>query len=132
MPLLLDTSFLIAFHNERDVHHLKARTLWKTIEDLTHGQYFISDYIFDELMSVSLRKNGKEETLQLGNHVIHSIPLINIDATLFKETWKFFTTTNHNFSFTDCTNLIILKELGITTLATFDKEFTIIKDIELL
>ena len=132
MPVLLDASFIIAVDNERDIHHDKTQILWNKIAIGEYGQYFISDYIFDEVAGVSLRKTYKEKTISLCDRMIHDIPMINIDAHIFKESWKLFKETKTNLSFTDCTNIIILKLMNSKNIATFDKAFKEIKDINVI
>ena len=132
MPVLLDTSFIIAFDNERDVHHKNAAIMWIKIDKMNYGQYFISDHIFDEIIGVSLRKIGKEKTLDLCNRIIKSIPIINIDNHLFKESWNLFKETNLNLSFTDCTNVALIGLFKSNKIATFDEDFNKIKGIEVI
>ena len=132
MPILLDTSFIIAFDNVKDIHHKKARDLWSKIENMEHGLYFISDYIFDEIIAVSMRKTDKNSTIHLGQKLLNSIPLITIDNLTFNDTWKLFKETKENLSFTDCTNLVLLKLMSSKKIATFDKGFNDIKDVELI
>lgn len=131
--IFIDSSFIIAFNNKQDVHHKNARALWDKIEGMVFGQYFISDYVFDEVVSVSLRKsNDKAGTVALGTKLLQSIPIINIDNHIFREAWKIFTDTKLNLSFTDCTNLALLELIGTNKIATFDKAFKEIKNIEVI
>ena len=133
MAIFLDTSFIIAFDNEKDVHHKNAREIWKKIEAMAYGQYFISDYVFDEIIAVSLRKSGdKTGTATLGEKLLKSMPIINIDKHIFEEAWKVFLESKLNLSFTDCTNLVLLNLIGSNKIATFDKAFKEIKDIDVL
>lgn len=131
--IFLDTSFIIAFDNIDDVHHEKARELWKNIENMLLGQYFISDYIFDEIVAVSLRKSkDKTATVLLCEKIIQSIPIINIDKNIFDEAWKIFKETKTNMNFTDCTSLVLLKLIGSNKIATFDKAFKELNEIEVI
>ncbi len=131
--ILLDTSFVIAFDNEKDVHHKKAREIWNKIENIQYGQYFISDYIFDEIVAVSLRKsNDKKGTIVLCEKLIQSIPIINLDKHMFDEAWRIFKETKTNMNFTDCTNLVLLKLLGSDKIVTFDKAFKELDDVEVI
>ena len=132
MPVLLDTSFIIAFDNERDVHHKNAAIIWNKIAKMDYGQYFISDHIFDEVIGVSLRRIGKEKTLGLCNKIIKSIPIINVDNQLFKESWNLFKESNLNLSFTDCTNIILTRLFKSNKIASFDEDFNKIKGIEVI
>ena len=88
MPILLDASFILAVDNERDIHHNKTPNAWIKIANGEYGQYFISDYIFDEISGVSLRKIGKEKTLNLCQRIIHDVPIINIDQNIYKDKIK--------------------------------------------
>ena len=134
MPVLIDASFLVAFDNSIDVHHQKARALWKKIERGDYGAYFISDYIFDEVMGVAMRKVGKKRAIALGQHLLKSVPLINIDRHIFDEAWKIFTNEkiNLNLSFTDCTNIVLLNLIKTTYIVTFDREFREVPNVEVL
>ena len=120
MVLLLDASFLIAFDNLEDIHHVQARELWGQIKE---EDYFISDYIFDEIVGIISRKKGKDRTIIFGNKILEAVPIINIDHNLFEEAWKMFKETKLNLSFTDCTSLALLKLMKINRIATFDKAF---------
>ena len=124
MSVLLDSSFILAFDNEIDVHHQKTLPLWNKIANLDFGQYFISDHIFDEIVAVSLRKRGKEKTIELCQRILNDIPIINVNHPIFEK-------TKTNLSFTDCTNLVLLKLMGSNLIATFDKEFNKIKGINI-
>jgi len=116
MAILLDACFLLAYDNEADIHHQKARSMWKEFKD---QQIFISDYVFDEIMGVTRRKLGHERATIIGDHILQTIPLIMIDNHLFKESWQLF--KKEKLSFTDCT-IIVLARLGKLSIATFDKE----------
>ncbi len=130
--ILLDSSFIVAFNNEKDVHHKRAIDLWSKIETLEFGQYFISDYIFDEVISVSMRKTNKDGTITLGRNIIKSMPIVNIDNHLFDESWELFRELKQSLSFTDCTNLAILRLVGTKKITTFDKAFKTIKGLEVI
>ncbi len=130
--ILLDTSFIVAFDNEKDVHYKRAREIWVRIEAMEFGQYFISDYIFDEVIAVSLRKTNKEGTINLGQTILKTTPIVNIDNHLFNESWRLFKVLKQNLSFTDCTCLVLLKLTDTKKIATFDKSFKELKEIEVV
>ena len=132
MAIILDSSFILAFDNLDDFHNKKAKELWKRIEGMEFGQYFISDYIFDEIIAVSMRKISKERAFVLGQQILKSVPIINIDKNIFNEAWNFFKESKLNLSFTDCTNLALLKLIGSKNIVTFDKAFKEIKEIDVI
>ena len=131
MSILLDTSFILAFDNKKDVNNQKASTIWNKIAKMEYGYYFISDHIFDEIAGVSLRKIGKEKAIVLCQKVIQSIPIITTDQHIFQETWDFFKETKTNLSFTDCSNLVLV-HLFDSKIATFDKEFKKIENMDIV
>jgi len=54
--IFADTSFLVSFYNQQDSNHKKATSIAKSLE----GQnilWIISDYIFDEFLTVLLVRN---------------------------------------------------------------------------
>ena len=122
----------MAFDNERDIHHEKTLPLWIKIANGEYGVYFTSDYIFDEVISVSLRKWNKEKAEKIGNQAIRSLPMIKVNWDLFDDAWKIFKESKTNLSFTDCTNLAIMQIMNINKIATFDKAFNDIQDLEVI
>jgi predicted nucleic acid-binding protein len=57
--ILLDSSFIMAYSNEADVNHAKALSIIKDIERDKHGTPIITDYVFDEVVTVMLMKTKK-------------------------------------------------------------------------
>ncbi|MBI2671305.1 type II toxin-antitoxin system VapC family toxin [Candidatus Woesearchaeota archaeon] len=131
MSILLDTSFILAFDNKKDVNNSKASIIWNKIAKMEYGSYFVSDHIFDEIAGVSLRKMGKEKALALCQKIIQSVPIITTNQHIFQKTWDFFKETKTNLSFTDCTN-IILARLIKSKIVSFDREFKKVEDIEVI
>jgi predicted nucleic acid-binding protein len=44
--IVLDTSFLVAFHNSRDVHHAEARPLMNGLVAGKWGPALLLEYVF--------------------------------------------------------------------------------------
>jgi len=122
--IFLDTSFLVAFYNKGDKDHLKAR---RFISKAKEGNIFIiSDYIFDETLTVLLVRGGKPLSVEAGHKILEDkrIYLLHIDEEIFQKAWLVY----HNFqdkkwSFTDCTSYVLMKNLSINTGASFDDHF---------
>jgi predicted nucleic acid-binding protein len=120
--IFIDANIFLAYANASDVHHERAA---KIVQDLEKKETpcFTSDYVFNEIVGVTLRKQGKTAALTIGNHLLKSLLVLNIDDHAFKEAWRLFATTKHGLSLVDCTNVIAAKLAGATGIATFDKEF---------
>ena len=123
MAIFIDASVLVAFANEDDIHNKKAIKIINSVVLNEYGQALTTDYIFDEAVSVTLRKSNKKNAKELGNYVLNSeIYIAKVDTLIFQEAWRLFEKLE-DFSFTDCTIIAFMKTFDIKNLATFDKEF---------
>jgi len=132
--IFLDSSFLIAYKIENDSHHAEAKKIMSEIVSGNHGRVFISDYIFDETITVVFARSRKlSEASDLGEKIEKSIKMLKIDEKNFNDAWEIFKNQkNTNLSFTDCSSISIMKNNDIKNIATFDKAFTKIKDINVI
>lgn len=129
--IFLDSSFLIALEIETDTNHEKATMIMEKIINKNFGNPVISDYIFDETITVTFRKTKNlEKAVTLGTNLLNSSEMLKIDEADFENAWKLFESQkNARFSFTDCTNLVLMKRTNMINIATFDEEFGKIKEI---
>ncbi len=130
--IFIDANIFLAYDNLGDVNHKRALKIWEEIEEGKWGDYFISDYVFNEIVGVTFRKKGKERAILLGEQVLKSVLIINIDDHLLKEAWKIFSANKLNLNLVDCTNLMAMKIAGAGFIATLDKEFIQVKGIEVI
>jgi len=131
--ILLDASFLYAYYNEQDVHHKRAIELSKELKQAPN-EIIILDYIFDEVMSVSLnRLKNINKVKIIGNDILSSLGILYINEETFQKAWNIFSNqTDTSFSFTDCILIAFMNLHNIKNLVSFDKEFLNIKDINLI
>src|SRR3989344_2254276 len=129
--IFLDSSFLIAYYNYADKHRKKAVEVMNNLIVGKYGDPCISDYVFDEVITVlSLRSKDKSIAISLGEILRNSLEVINVNEELFERAWDIFKNQKStNFSFTDCTNLAIMKERGFLHIVTFDEDFAKIEGI---
>ena len=132
--IFLDTSFLIAFYNNNDEHNPKAIKIIKDLISGLYGELLISDYIFDEFITVALiRLKNLSKIIQVGEDIRFFTHILKINEKLFEKSWQIFKEQKATkFSFTDCTILALMKENNIKNLVTFDDEFKRIKEINLI
>lgn len=95
------------------------------IEDI-----YISDYIFNEVVTYIRKKIGIKESLETANSMLNSYNLhfINIDEATLNASYHIFQHYD-KLSFTDSSTVIIMKNLKISFLFSFDSGFDGIKDI---
>ena len=131
--ILLDANFLYAYYNKQDVHHKRAIELSKELKQ-TPDELIILDYIFDEVISVSLnRLKNINKVKIIGKDILSSLGISYINEETFQKAWNIFSNqSNTKFSFTDCIIIAFMNIYNIKNLASFDKEFLNIKDINLI
>jgi hypothetical protein len=121
--ILLDSSLIIAYSNVADVNHKKALQIVKDIYRGKYGTPVITDYIFDEVVTVMLVKTKSiKKVAELGETLLNSSLMFRVDEDIFNFAWKMFK-GQRKFSFTDCTSIAVCKANGISNIATFDKDF---------
>ena len=130
--IFIDANIFLSYYNEDDVHHNKAIKIFKEIDEGKYGDSLTSDYVFNEVVGVTFRKKGKEKALKLGNKILNTIFMINIDINEIRTAWDFFNKNQLTFNLVDCTNISIMNKLEIKNIATFDKEFKKVKKIKVI
>lgn len=132
--IFLDTSFLVAYSNEKDENHKKAVELMKDITKGEYGDPHISDYIFDETVTVMFARTKKlEKAVDLGQKLLAGTKIVDIDNFLFNTSWDIFKSQKSSeFSFTDCTTISAMIKARIRNLASFDREFKKIRKINVI
>ena len=123
ISIFIDSSVLVAYVNKRDRNHENSIKIMNGILSAMHGAIIISDYIFDETVTVCLARTRSLEIAKVfGNYLLNSqMRILRVDQELFDYAWDIFQQIG-KLSFTDCTILSMIKILGIPHLATFDKE----------
>ena len=125
MSVLLDTSFLIALMNAEDKNHGKAISLRDRIKDKEFGAACLSDYIFDEFVTF-LRARGvaADKIRDAGDSLLadQTIRMLPVSPSIFHESWTQFKKASR-LSFTDCTSLVLAREFGIGSIASYDSGF---------
>ena len=128
--IMLDSSFLIAYHNTKDKNHKQASELMPRIASGEYGKVNITDYIFDETATYLAAKQGLGKAITIGTYLLGASELIGITKNDFEEAWSLFKSQrNTHLSFTDCTIIIAMRANSITKLATFDGDFGKFSDL---
>ena len=132
MTILIDASVFCAYANSNDVHHKNAKIIIQEIITEKYGSGITTDYIFDETVTVANRRANKETAIRVGKYLLNSEILIaKIDHFIFEKAWELFQNTKE-LSFTDCTNIAFMQIFGIKKIATFDKGFDNLKNVEVV
>ncbi|MEW5996458.1 MAG: PIN domain-containing protein [Candidatus Micrarchaeota archaeon] len=120
--MLLDTSFLVAYYDKRDQNHPAAVRLVGELETGKFGRLIISEYVFDELMTILKKFVGKAKAAEKGRDILNSLDFLQADSKVFQLGWELFK-KSEGLSFTDCYLVAAMKHYNIEYLATFDSGF---------
>lgn len=129
MKVFLDSSFLIAYAIEKDFNHKKAVQL--RIDGIFDNQCYVSNLIINEIVTVIGLKGNSDSAINIFNAIKDNCIIINeygIDNFNEKVIYQ-YKKFNTKLSFTDCAIIEIMKEYDIKNLASFDKEFKRVKNI---
>ncbi|PIN87868.1 hypothetical protein COV12_01560 [Candidatus Woesearchaeota archaeon CG10_big_fil_rev_8_21_14_0_10_32_24] len=130
--ILIDASVFLSDLSVKDVHHEKAVKLFEELRNGKYGEYFTSDYIFNEVVGVTFSKVGKERSVEVGDYIKSSMFILNIDQQLLDGAWIFFEKTPFTLNFVDYTSIVACQLLNNPTILTFDKEFLKVKGITII
>ncbi|MGI0046901.1 MAG: type II toxin-antitoxin system VapC family toxin [Nitrosotalea sp.] len=129
--ILLDTSFLVAYFNQRDENHPKVMKIIKDIVEQKFGPMCMTDYIFNETVTVALiRMKDLGKATRIGGYALKALKTIRIEEDVFFEAWKIFQAQKETrLGFTDCTTMAVMRHRGIDNIATFDEDFAKVNGI---
>ncbi len=126
--IFLDTSFIVAFFNNKDKNYKQARTIIKETMEINSQILFVyTDYIFDELITLLKNKHQPiNQILEIGENILNSKiwKRITITNEQFYETWEMCKAyEDKSWSFTDISSFILMKEINIKFYLSYDKHF---------
>ncbi|MGH3132514.1 MAG: type II toxin-antitoxin system VapC family toxin [Gaiellaceae bacterium] len=122
--VVLDSSFLVAYHNSRDVHH---RAATNTMERLVAGEWgrgLLLEYVVVEVATVLLARRGLETASKVTRALLESREVDFLPCSdAFIETFETFTRqTRGTLSFTDAAIVTVARKTPGTVVATFDSD----------
>lgn len=127
--LFVDTGYLVALVNKKDINHSKAVEINKELKEKNHEYMLVfSDYIFDEFISLLQARNiDNSVIIDAGEKLLFSKfnRRIRIIDEYFISAWDMVKKiSDKSWSFTDCTSFTMMKEMNIKRYLGFDEHFT--------
>ena len=126
--IFVDASAWDALADKADKNHAKALQFRDEIAG--ECNLVTSNYILDELYTLLLMNIGFQPTVNYKEKLDiliaeHLLNVIWIDQYLAKRGWDVFEQYNADkqWSFTDCTSYVVMKNFGITEIFAFDHHF---------
>jgi uncharacterized protein len=120
--IFCDTSALYAYINRKDPDHdavVKAISSCK-------GKLVISNYIFDEIVTLVSTRLGHAAALHIGNVLMNSHQIERAWISQSDETnaWALFSARpDKRYSFTDCASFVLMRRLGLKKYLALDDHF---------
>lgn len=132
--IVLDSSFLIAYHNTRDVHHAAAARAMVRLVAEQWGQALLLEYVFLEVVTVLLARRGLAVATEVGTALLQARQVEFVPCSdLFLEALATFRDqAKGRLSFTDAAIVTVARRHAPGFVATFDDDFRGVKGVSVV
>jgi len=132
--IVLDSSFLCAWYNERDVHHRAAREVMARFLKGHWGRGLLLEYVFLEVVTVLLARRGRDSAFEATRRLLEAreVELFACSDIFLDTVETFRAQEGRSFSFTDSAIVTVARTLDIPRVATFDDGFRRIEGLEVV
>ena len=120
--IFVDSSAWFAVYSQRDVNHDSAV---KTLQALRQ-ELVTSDFIIDETLTLLRVRDQHRHAVAFGRRLIeaNAARVVTIGHADFLAAWKMFRGyQDKEWSFTDCTSFVVMKERRLRAALTGDRHF---------
>jgi predicted nucleic acid-binding protein len=123
--IVLDSSFLVGFHNQRDAHHNAACQLMERFLNREWGQGLLLEYVILEVATVLLVRRDLGVAARVGRLLLDADELDFVPCSnLFSDAFEMFAHQgNTRLSFADAAIARVAQERAGGLVLTFDEEF---------
>ncbi|MCR4341280.1 MAG: PIN domain-containing protein [Gemmatimonadaceae bacterium] len=123
--IILDSSFLIAYHNTRDVHHAAAARAMVRLAGGEWGEALLLEYVFLEVVTVLRARTGLKVAARVGTTLLQAREVEFVPCSdLFLETFSGFRQqVTGELSFVDAAIVAVARRNRPGFVATFDEDF---------
>ena len=124
--IVLDSSFLVAYHNSRDAHHEAAATAMAEFLDDRWGRGLLLEYVFLEVVTVLMARRGPRVASEVADVLLGARELDFLPCSeLFVDAVETFQRqTRTRLSFVDATIVNTARDRADGLVATFDHELS--------
>jgi len=123
----VDTGAFFTLKVDSDVNHRRANRFLPRILDSEFGRMITTDYVIDELVTLTRIKVNQAAAVKLYESIMNSSSIEVVSATTALKSKAFEIFRNHpdkEYSFTDCVSFALMSSLDIQDVFAFDAHFT--------
>ena len=133
MTAIIDSGVWIAAFNKKNINHIIGKRIAEAIDDGKIQDAFITDYIFNEVVTYCRKKIGFDKSKEIAEKLLNSfdIQIIYTDKATFNASYHIFQ-IYPNLSFTDASLVVIMENNNIPYIYSFDSGFDVVKVIHRL
>ena len=132
--VVLDSSFLIAYHNTRDVHHGSAALGMAHLAAGKWGRALLLEYVFLEVVTVLLARRGVAVAVEVGNKLLQAeeIDFVPCSELFVDALHEFSKQKDTTLSFADAAIVVAARARAGGRVATFDADFRVMPGLSVL
>jgi len=132
--IVLDSSFLIAYHNTSDVHHPEAARIMAQLAGGRWGRPLLLEYVFLETVTVLLLRHDREKAVQVARQLLAAgdADFVPCSDLFVKTVETFCAQESGRLSFVDCAIITAAREREAGHLATFDRDLEGREDLDVV
>jgi predicted nucleic acid-binding protein len=120
--IYVDTSAWFALYDVRDANHQAALGAVRScVEPL-----ITTDFVVAETLTLFRARGANRRAIEFGKELLEtaSTTIVRIELHDYLEAWTIFRNFHDkDWSFTDCTSLVVMQHLGIQMAFAFDDHF---------
>ncbi|MEX1309073.1 MAG: PIN domain-containing protein [Candidatus Sulfomarinibacteraceae bacterium] len=130
--IVLDSSFLVAYHNTRDAHHEAAAEAMADFLDGKWGQGLLLEYVFLEVVTVLMARRGVRVASEVADVLLGARELDFLPCSeLFVDAVETFQRqTRTRLSFVGAAIVNVARNRADGLVATFDRELASVRVIQ--
>lgn len=123
--IVLDASFLVAFHNDRDVHHARAVKIMERILSGEWGSPLLPEYVFLEVVTVLRTRLDLAAALRVADTLLaaREVAFVPCSEVFLDALAIFRNEAEHSLSFADAAVAAVARRHPPGAVATFDTDF---------
>ena len=132
--IVLDSSFLVAFHNSRDVHHDAAAMAMQRLIGGEWGEALLPEYVYVEVVTVLAARRAPDVAAAVGETLLRAreVELVPCSEHFPSAIETFRRVAGLGLSFVDAAIVTIARARGVHHVATFDADFAKVEGLEVV